>query len=677
MTPGAVHRVAIGLALAAGSALAAGQRAPSSGIDLATLSPAIRPQDDLYGHVNDRWLQATALPGDRVLYSAATELQDGVFADLHTIIEDAVAVERPRRGSPTQQIADLYRSLIDVERLRSLGVSPIRADLDRIFAITNPSGIAAEAGRMASTGRGGPFEASLAFNPATPSVPAIRLSQSGVMLPDREYYLEDRDVYVAARQDYVRYLARIFALVGRPAPHDDAAALVALETRLAGVQWTRADSRDPLRTSTPFTLRDLERQMPGFDWRAWAEPQGISRNATVVLAQPSFFEGFAGLIQSEPLEVWQLWLAARLLTSTAPFLHESFGAARFDFFGRLLTGQEEPIERWKRGVSLVNGYLGDALGRLYVERHFSAASRTRVERMVQQVRAAYRQALEASDWLAASTRREALRKLSTLTIKVGYPSRWRHYNGLVIRADDLVGNIERAKRFEAAYRSRSLDAREQRMAWLITPQTVNAYYGPSSHEIVVAAALLQPPYFDPAADDAVNYGAIGAVIGHEIGHALDDRGRRYDADGRLRDWWTPDDDAEYRRRAAALVAQFSGYRPLPDVAINGALTLGENLGDLSGLIIAHRAWQLSLEGRPSPVLDGLTGDQRFFIGWARIWREKQRDEYLRAFVLSNPHAPAPFRTNGTVTNVPAFYDAFGVTAGDALFRPPESRVRIW
>jgi len=417
--------------------------------------------------------------------------------------------------------------------------------------------------------------------------------------------------------------------------------------------------------------------MPGFDWRAWAKPQGVDKIKTLVIAQPSFFKRFAELIESESLDAWKAWLAARYITASAPFLSSDFANARFEFFGRLLTGQEEPIDRWKRGVSLVNGYLGDALGRLYVDRHFPASSKARVDKIVGNVLSAYRRAVLRLDWMVASTKDEALLKLETLDTKIGFPARWRSFRGLEIRRDDLLGNIERAKQFETTFRTRSLSRPAARGGWLMTPQTVNAYYSPLRHDIVFPAAILQPPYFDPDADDAVNYGAIGAIIGHEIGHALDDRGRQFDAHGQLRDWWSPEDDAEYQRRTQVLVEQFNAYSPLEGARVNGSLTLGENFGDLGGLQIAYRAWKLSLGNRPAEVIDGYTGDQRFFIGWAQIWRTKEREEYLRQFLLSNAHAPSRFRANGPVSNMPEFYAAFDVQPGDGLFRRPDQRAKIW
>jgi len=648
-----------------------------SGLDLASIDQSIRPQDDFYTYVNGGWMAAVDIPPDRVAYSAATAIEERVNRDLQAIIDEVLAIPNPPQGSPEQQIADLYRSLTDEAWIEALGMKPIEERLSSIFGIQRTNQVAAEAGSLASLGTGGPFGASIALDPANPRIPAVHLTQSGIMLPDRDYYLTDHDTYVGVLDEYRRYLARIFTLVGRPRPAADADAVIALETRLAEAQWTRAESRDPRKTYNVYTLKQLEQEMPGFDWRAWAKPQGVDKIRTLVLAQPSFFVRFAELIQTEPLDSWKAWLAARYITASAPFLSRDFANARFDFFGRLLTGQEEPIERWKRGVSLVNGYLGDALGRLYVDRHFPATSKARVEKIVDNVLSAYRRAILRLDWMTEATKDEALLKLSTIDMKIGFPTRWRSFHGLEIRRDDLVGNIERAKRFETAFRTRSLGRPGNRGGWLMTPQTVNAYYSPLRHEIVFPAAILQPPYFDADADDAVNYGAIGAIIGHEIGHALDDRGRHFDANGNLRDWWSDEDDAEYRTRTRGLVEQFNAYAPVEGVRVNGSLTLGENFGDLGGLVIAYRAWKLSLKGRPADVIDGYAGDQRFFMGWAQIWRTKTREEYLRQFVLSNPHAPARFRANGPLSNMPEFYAAFDVEPGDQLFREPAKRVRLW
>ena len=647
-----------------------------SGLDPAAFDRAVRPQDDLYRYANGAWLDRTAMPDERVVYTAATELQERVERDLHAIVEEIAARPAKRPGSAAQKIGDFYTSIVDTARLEALGHAPLQPELDRIDAVRSASELAAVAGHLSASSTAGPFFSSVAVDPSS-GTRVIHLAQGGTLLPDREYYLSPAGDYPRLRRAYRNYLATIFRLVARETPDADAGAVLALETELARVQWTQTDSRDAVKTSNPYRLDALAAEMPGFDWRAWARPQGIDRAQTIIVAQPSFFRGFAALVPETPLRTWQAWLAARYITAMAPWVSEAFNVARFEFFGRALTGQQEHRPRWRRGVSLVSAYLGDELGRRYVARHFPASSRARVQIIVSHVVRAYRDAVRASTWMSPRARDEALDKLSTLSAKVGYPDRWRSYGALEIRAGDLMGNVLRAQQFVNAYRMSRVGARRDRDDWLMTPQTVNAYYSPAENEIVFPAAILQPPYFTAEADDAVNYGAIGAVIGHEIGHALDARGRQYDAEGEARDWWTPDDDAAWAAVTRPLVAQYDGYRPQPDMRVNGALTLAENAGDLAGLAIAFRAYRRALDGRPAPVLDGLTGEQRFFLGWARIWRSLERDAYQRQMLLNSPHAPAPYRANGPVGHIDGFYEAFDVAPGDRLYRPADQRVRIW
>jgi predicted metalloendopeptidase len=460
--------------------------------------------------------------------------------------------------------------------------------------------------------------------------------------------------------------------VNRPAADADADAVLALETALA-----RAFIQPQDRTPAVYTLRQLADAIPGFDWEAWARPQGIDRAGAIVVLQPPFFQRFAELLHTIPLDAWRAWLAGRYITAMAPYISDRFAMARFGFFGRTLTGQQAPRPRWRRGIGLVNDVLADEIGRLYVARHFPATSRARVRVIVDHVVRAYTRAVSASAWLSAPAKREALEKLARLSSKIGYPDRWRRYRGLEIRPDDLVGNMSRAQQFANAYRMSRLRDTAGRDVWLLPPQTVNAYYSPAENEIVFPAAILQPPYFTAGADDAVNFGAIGAVIGHEIGHALDERGRRYDARGAARDWWTQDDERAYASVTHPLVEQYGSYEPQPGSRVDGDLTLSENASDLAGLAVAFAAYRSWLNGKPPATIDGLTGDQRFFLGWARIWRARERDEYQRQMLFSSPHAPTRYRANGPLGHLDAFYDAFGVGPGDKLYVPPDRRVRIW
>ena len=616
------------------------------------------------------------MPDDRVTYGVFAELVEKTDRDLRALIEEIEARPDRPRGSPAQQIADMYASTLNVTRLEELGASAIQPVLRRIDTAASPREIAAAAGYLSSIAAGGPFAGTIGLDPLNPGAPVVRVTQGGILLPDRDYYVSDDAAFVAIRAQYVAYLAKILALAGRPAAADEAREVLAFETALARAQWSEADSRDVARTHGRFTLRQLAAEMPGWDWQAWARPQGIDRSPAVILAQPSFFKTFAALVPTVPIGTLRAWLVSRYVTAAAPYLSSEFDLARYDFFGVTLTGQKAPRERWKRGVSMVNGFLGDAIGRFYVEKHFSAGTRSRVQKLLTNIVAAYRDAIREADWLGPRARREALDKLSALSTGVGHPGRWRDYRALTIKPDDLLGNWQRSLAFDNQYRLGNV-AGSAGGEWILPPQTVNAYYTAGTNEIVLPAAIFQPPLFDPTADDAVNYGAAGSLIGHEIGHAFDDRGRRYDGTGAVRDWWTPEDAGRYGERMARLIRQLNTYEPLPGLRVDGPLTAAESAGDLSGLAVAFRAYQLSLEGRRSPVIDGLTGEQRFFIAWARMWRSKERDEYIRSTLHTVPYLPAALRANAAATNVDGFFEAFGVQPKDRLYRPPSERIRIW
>jgi putative endopeptidase len=651
-------------------------QSPRSGIDISGLDRSVHPQDDLYRHVNAGWLKRTAIPPDRVSHTAFAEISDKTERDLLAIIEEIVARPSRPKGSPAQQIADLYTSTVDVERIEQLGTAAIQPQLERIDAIQSARDVAAEAGYLSSIAAGGPFGGTVGIDPLNPGAPVVRVTQGGILLPDRDYYLKDDPALVAVREKYAQYLERIFTLAARKNAAADARAVVALETALARVLWTEADSRNVSATYTRFTLRQLASEMPGFDWAAWARPQGIDRSPAVILAQPSFFKAFADMVPRVPLSTWKAWLLGRYLTAAAPYLNKGFDEARFDFFGGVVTGQQVPRVRWKRGVGMVNTFLGDALGRLYVQKHFPPSGRLRVQKLLADVIEAYREALRESAWLSPQARREALEKLAALSTGVGYPGRWRDYSSLVIKPDDLIGNWQRALKFDNQYRLGNVGGTAG-AEWVFPPQTINAYYSPGANEMVLPAAIFQPPVFDFEADDAVNYGAAGSLIGHEIGHAFDDRGRRFDGSGAVRDWWTPADAQHFEDRAQRLVAQLNAYEPLPGLRVNGPVSFAETMGDLGGLAIAFRAYKLSLKGKRAPVIDGLTGEQRFFMGWAQIWRAKERDEFVRSTLQTNPYLPPAFRANVAVGNVDGFYEAFGVKPENRLYRAPAERVRIW
>jgi putative endopeptidase len=656
-------------------ALPLAARAPDdlkSGLDLDLLDRAVRPQDDLYRFANGGWLDRARIPGDRVTHGTFAELSDKTEHDLRTVIENL------KGASFTEhKIKDLYASVMDESTLEARGITPLRPDLDRIDAIDSPKTFAEVTGWLSAIAAGGPFGASAGLDARDPDRIIVEVTQGGTLLPDRDYYFKTDAQSVAIRSGYVEYLTTIFAATGRPAAAKDARDVLALETAIARVQQPQTVSRARLTDDEVFRLGDMSKRMPGFDWKAWAKPQGIERASSIILGQPAFFKAFGELAAATPLSTWKAWLTARYLTAIAPFAHRAISDARFEFFGRVLTGQQTPRARWKQGVSVVNFYMGDALGRLYVEKHFPDSARKRMRGIVDNVLEAYRQAVREADWMTPRTRDRALEKLSAVQTRIGYPDRWRNFSRLEIRADDLFGNARRAQIFENTYKTMRLMRQREPDQWLITPQTVNANYLPWRNEMLLPAAILQPPLFDAEAEDAVNYGGIGAIIGHEIGHAFDQRGRRFDANGFARDWWTRDDEAAFEQRARVLIDQYNGYLALPGEHVNGTATMGENIGDVGGLAVAVRAYRLSLSGAPSPVVDGFTGEQRLFLRWAQLWRTLIRDEYVRQMNLINEHAPAHVRANGAVVNVDEFYKAFSVRPGDKLYLDPGKRVKIW
>ena len=662
--------------LVSAAVAAAPLQTPKSGLDLASFNTTIRPQDDLFRYVNGRWLETVAIPPDRVAYGTFAEMAERTELALRAIVEEAAA-SRGRRGSRLQLIGDLYRSFMDEDRINALGAAPIQGELARIDAIKTATDLAAEAGFLGAAYAGGPFPMSLATSADDAERLIVQVSQGGARMPSRDYYLNLDPAFVEARAKYEEYLTTVFTLLGRSDAQAAARQVMTVETAIARIQLTPLESRQALTTVRRSSLSDLAREMPGFDWKAWARPQGIDRAAAVVLLQPAFFKRFSTLVPAISIEAWKNWLTARHVFQMTPYLSQPFVDARFAVFGRLLAGLPELSPRWKAGVAMASTFLGDAVGQAYVEKHFSSVARSRSEQIVATVIKAYRQAISEATWLSRETRNEALAKLSRIAPRVGHPDRWRDYAGLVIRPDDLFGNWTRLQQYANNDRVSRVTGGVGPGGWLISAQATNAFYNPATNEIVLTAAMLQPPHFDAEADDAVNYGALGATVGHEITHAFDERGRRFDATGDLRQWWTGADEDEYRRRSRGLVEAFSAFSPIAGLQVNGELTLPENLADLVGLSVAFRAYRLSLAGRPAPVVDGFTGEQRFFLSYARMWRMKVRDDYMRQWLLSLPYSPEEFRTNGTIGHVPAFYEAFTLTEGDRLYRAPSDRVAIW
>jgi putative endopeptidase len=658
-------------AILASTLLLEGAQTAKSGLDLSLLDRSVRPQDDFYQFANGGWLARTEIPGDRVSVSTFTDLADRAEEDVRHIVEGLAG----RSGGVERQIFDLYSSMMDEARIEQRGADAIREQLDRIDRIASVKDLAAEMGRLSAIGSGGPFSASVGLAAYDASAIVVTISQGGTLLPGREYYLDDDATSRSTRDAYLRYLETIFRLAQRPQPAIDAAAVLALETALARQQVPVAQASS-LAGSASYTLKELQKEITGFDWTAWARPQGMEVAAKIVLTHPAFFRAFAAEVAGSPLETWKALLAARYITAASIYIAQGFADARFEFFGRVLTGQQVPRDRWKRGVSLVNGFLGDAVGRLYVEKRFPETSRERVRKMVRHIVAAFRDAVDEAGWMTPEARAEARRKLENIRARVGYPDRWREYAGLRITPDDLLGNVERGQQFENRFRMIRV-RRPTRGFWTVTPQTVNAFYIPALNEITLPAAILQPPLFDPDAEDAVNYGAIGALIGHEIGHAFDLRGRQFNAWGRMLDWWTPRDVEQFSARAQLLVDQFTAFPALAGRRVDGQMTLSENVGDLGGLAVAVRAYRRSLDGRDPAVIDGFTGEQRLLIGWAQMWRSQMREDFLRQTLLLSQHAPPQYRAHGALMNLDAFYRAFDVRAGDKLYLEPKKRVQIW
>jgi putative endopeptidase len=671
----------------------------NSGIDLTHVDADARPQDDLFGHVNGRWLTDYQMPADRATDGAFRLLADRAEEQVRELItESAGGQERSDRGidaggqasadTDQQRIGDLYASFMDTEAIARIGVRPLLDELAEVDAVADRDGLAVLLGALQRTGVGGGTGLFVDTDSKDSTRYLLHLSQSGLGLPDESYYRDPQHAAILAA--YPEHIARMFALVygaGEDgAGHADTAArIVALETKIAAAHWDVVKRRDADLTYNLRRFADLTTESPGFDWAGWVTALGSSpeRTAEVVVRQPDALTAFAAAWASEPIEDWKRWLRWRLISGRAQLLTDDLVEENFDFYGRTLSGTEALRDRWKRGVGLVENLMGDAVGKLYVEQHFPPGAKARMDALVANLREAYRTSITDLEWMTPETRQRALDKLDKFTPKIGYPARWRDYSTLVVDRDDLYGNYLRGNAVSYDRELNKLGGPVDRDEWFMTPQTVNAYYNPGLNEIVFPAAILQPPFFDAEADDAANYGGIGAVIGHEIGHGFDDQGAKYDGDGNLVDWWTDRDRAEFGLRTTALIDQYehfvprqlSGQQDAPHV--QGAFTVGENIGDLGGLSIALLAYELSLAGGEAPVLDGLTGVQRVFFGWAQVWRTKSRDAEAIRRLATDPHSPPEFRCNGVIRNIDAYYDAFDVSADDELFLDPELRVRIW
>ena len=641
------------------------------------MNPDIRPQDDLFGHVNGRWLDETDIPADRSAWGAFTKLAELSEERVHAIIEE-LAQQKHEPGTNAQKIGDLYASFMDEERAEQLGAEPIRGDLDRLRTIGSHEELAAFVGSVERQGGGGFFGAYVDSDDRDSDRYLVNVLQGGLGLPDESYYREDK--FADIRTAYLAHLERMFTLAGVEDPAGSAQRVLDVETRLAQGHWERAATRDVIKTYNLMGLDDLKRTAPAFAWDAWATALGADDGtlAEVIVRQPSYFEHLSKAVEEVPLDDWKAWAAIRVIRSAAAYLSSDFVQESFDFYGHTLQGTPELRARWKRGVAFVEGAVGEAVGEEYVARHFPPRAKEMMDELVGNLLEAYRRNIEALDWMGEETKQRAYKKLETFRPKIGYPEKFRDYSALQVRNDDLIGNVRAAAAFETDRELRKIGAPVDRDEWFMYPQQVNAYYNPGTNEICFPAAILQVPFFDVDAEPAENYGGIGSVIGHEIGHGFDDQGSQYDEVGNLNEWWTADDREAFRQRADKLIEQYNGFEPrdLPGERVNGALTVGENIGDLGGITIALKAYEISLGGEEAPVVDGLTGAQRVLLSFGHIWRTKRRKEQLLQLITTDPHSPSEFRAN-IVRNLDEFHEAFGTKSGDGLWLDPEDRVRIW
>jgi len=647
------------------------------GVDLAARDLAVAPGDDFNLHANGAWIAQFDIPADRSRWGSFDILRERAREDVRAIIDDLVS-GGAGDAQEARKVAGLYASFMDEETLAALGVAPITDDLAIIQAIATKED-AARAMTDPELATASIFAAYAGIDRMAPKTHTLYVGQSGLGLPDRDYYLSDAEKFAVIREKYVDYMETILTLAAVENAAEIAAETLALETKIAEIHWPRAKSRNRDLTYNPTTLEALEETAGDFPWREAMLALGVEDAAerTIVLSQKDAVEGLAALFGATPLEAWRGYLIASFLRSNATYLAAAFDEAHFDFYDRTLRGQPEPEARWKRATTFTSQRMGDAIGKVYVDRHFPPIAKEKMDELVANLVAAFEMRIDELDWMSPVTKEQARTKLSKFTPNIGYPEKWEDYSSVAVAADDLYGNVKRFRAWSQAENIKKLDEPVDPTEWGRPPQTVNAWYSAQRNDITFPAAILQPPFFDPYADPAVNYGAIGGVIGHEIGHGFDDQGRKSDGDGVQRNWWTAADAERFEQRADMLVAQYDGFEPIRGQFVNGRLTLGENIGDLGGLTMAYHAYKLSLNGEEAPVIDGLTGDQRFFLAWAQVWKGKRREESLLQQLLSDPHSPAQYRINGVVRNMDEWYAAFGVSEDDDLYLPPEERVRIW
>jgi predicted metalloendopeptidase len=674
--------LSVTLSMALGAARAAEPAAPAlgSGLELQYRDTSVRPQDDFYRYVNGKWLATKEIPADKGAYGSFYELRDTVQEQLRPLIDELPRI-LDAADPDLQKITDLYASFLDERTLETRGARPLTAEFARIAGLKDTAGISALIAHLNRIGVPAPFTPAVHLDVKDTTRYVFDLGEDGLGLPDRDYYLKDDEKLVQIRGQYREHVQKMLALSGDRKAAAAAEAILKLETELARVQWSKVENRDPVKTYNKVALDQLATLAPGVDWKTYVAQSGIAGKVDyVIVSQPSYLTAFARILHDTPLPVWKSYFRWHVLTTMAPYLSKRYVDENFAFYGKALRDIPEDRPRWKRGLALVEQAMGEGLGKAYVSKYFPPASKARMDQLVQNLLAAYKADIDTLEWMSPATREKAQAKLAKFTVKIGYPAKWRDYGALKIARDDLAGNVVRAAVFEYDRNVAKLGQPVDRGEWEMSPQTVNAYYEPEYNEIVFPAAILQPPFFNARADDAANYGGIGAVIGHEISHGFDDQGSQYDGDGKVLDppgWFTSADLDKYKARTHALVEQYAAYAPVPGFPINGELTLGENIADNSGLAISYKAYRMALAGAAAPVIDGLTGDQRFFMGWAQVWRSKSRDKQAILLIKSDPHSPGQFRGLLPEMNQAAFYTAFDIKPGDKMYLAPERRVTIW
>jgi endothelin-converting enzyme/putative endopeptidase len=647
-----------------------------SGIDQSLFSATVEPGQNFYLHANEEWLENTPIPSDKSNYGIFTVLDDATRSQVRALIEQA-AESKAEKGTPAQKVGDLYRSVLDLEKRNALGLKPIQPVLEIVDGLKSKNDLGITIGRLSRVGVGAPVGAYISVDAKASDTYTVYLSQSGLSLPDRDYYLEDDPQYVTAREALQVYIKDMLQALSVDSADELAEKVVAIETELAKNQWTKTENRDPEKTYNKLTLAEVDETIEGFDVPAMTHAIGLTEQDAFVVRQPSYMESLSETFANHSLEAWQAYFQFHAIDAYASALTEDLERRHFEFHDKTISGIDEQQPMWKRAVDLTGSVLGEVVGQLYVEKHFAPEAKRRMNELVENLKRAFAERIESRDWMSEGTKKQALTKLGKFHTKIGYPDEWKDYTKLEITDESPATNLIAASIFETERQLAKLGGPIDRNEWHMTPQTINAYYNPTMNEIVFPAAILQPPFFNLAADDAVNYGGIGAVIGHELSHGFDDKGSKYDGDGNLVNWWTPKDREEFEKRASGLVDQYNEFKPFEDMNVNGELTLGENIGDLGGLSVAYEAYRLSLEGQPAKVIDNLTGDQRFFLGWAQIWRRLYREPELRKRLITDPHSPSEYRVNGIVRNMDAWYEAFRIDETDPLYIAPEERIRIW